>query len=183
MKNKTLIGIFEEEENLLTACTKIREKGVSIRDVYMPYPVHGIEKAAGFKSSRLPIAALIFGVIGLACTLAFVYWTSAISYPLRYGGKPYFGIPPFIIIGFLMTINIASFLSVATFLYRTKLYPGKESNIIDYRVTDDLFAVVIDKSPDISSDSFKEVESIFKMNGAIEIRKEGEGKKEKKEKK
>ncbi len=165
-----ILGIFEEEDMLLSALAKIREKGVEIADVFLPYPVHGVDKAAGIKKSRMPGAALVFGVMGLTLTLAFLYWSAAISYPLEYGGKPIVSIPSWMVIGFVLTINIASCLSVFVFFIRNKMFPGKTAKIIDERVTDDRFVIAIDKTSGIPEGMADAVNELLKDNGAVEIK-------------
>ena len=169
MNKKYIIGIFKEEENLISALKKIRAGNITIKDVYMPYPVNGVFEAAGIKNTRLPIAAICFGILGLTLSFIFVYWSSAISYPLIYGGKPHFSILSFVIIGFLLTINIGSFLSVITFFLRVKLFPGKKNKVIDYRVTDNRFAIVTEIKEDVSSDEIRITKLLMEENGAEEI--------------
>lgn len=169
MNNNCIIGIFKEEENLVPVLKKIRERNVKIKDVYMPYPVHGVFEAADIKNTRLPIAAVFFGIFALCASFLFVYWSSSVSYPLIYGGKPYFSFISFAVIGFLMTINITSFLSVMTFFVRTKTYPGKKTKEIDYRVTDNHFCIVTEVSDGMSSDEIDAIKLLMGEYGAVEV--------------
>ena len=60
MNNKVsnfIVGIYEDEDVLLKAISRIREEGIKIYEVYSPFPVHGIENSLGYKRSRLSIAA------------------------------------------------------------------------------------------------------------------------------
>jgi len=170
MNNNYIIGLFKDEEKLITAINTIREKGIEIRDVFMPYPVHGVNEALGLKKTKLPWAAFVFGLTGLLVTWLFVYWTSVVSYPLHYGGKPLISAPVVIIICFLMTINIGSLLTLITFFIRAKVYPGKTAEIVDLRVTDDIFAIVIDKKPDMLSSEVDTINSLLENNGAVEVK-------------
>ena len=61
---KFLVGIFDDEDILLQGVDGIRDKGVKIHEVYTPFPVHGLDEALGYKRSRLPIAAFMFGLTG-----------------------------------------------------------------------------------------------------------------------
>ena len=60
-----LLGIYEDEDVLLSAVKKVRTAGVKIHEVFSPYPVHGLDEALGYKRTRLPIAAFMFGFLGL----------------------------------------------------------------------------------------------------------------------
>ena len=70
MSNKLsnfIVGIYEDEDVLLKAISRIREEGIKIYEVYSPFPVHGIENSLGYKRSRLSIAAFCFGFFRALC--------------------------------------------------------------------------------------------------------------------
>jgi len=99
----------------------------------------------------------------------FIYWTSVISYPLTYGGKPYHAIPSFIIICFVTTICVSILLSVITFFIRARLYPGKNPTIVDPRITDNAFVILINTRPEMTSNDIKTINSLLRKNGAVEV--------------
>ena len=70
-----VLGVFEDEDVLLKAITKVRKEGVNIHEVYSPFPVHGIENALGYNRSRLSIAAFLFGMTGTCLALTTVSYT------------------------------------------------------------------------------------------------------------
>ena len=47
-----LVGIFDDENILLSAVAKIRSSGVKIHEVYSPFPVHGLDEVLGYKRTR-----------------------------------------------------------------------------------------------------------------------------------
>lgn len=172
MKTKPLIlGVFSDEDILMSALGHIRKKGLSVADVFSPYPIHGVEKAAGIKKTRMLTGALVFGILGLTLTLAFLYWSAAVSYPLRYGGKPLISTPSWIVIGFVLTINVACFLSVVVFFVRSNLFPGREAVIIDKRVTDDKFIIAIDLEAAEESTDKDGIAKLLIEHGAEEVMK------------
>jgi hypothetical protein len=61
--------------------------------------------------------------------------------------------------------------SLATFSGRAKLWPGKQHKIYDLRATDDKFIIVISKG-ETDPEALRTIESIMKVNGAVEIREE-----------
>jgi hypothetical protein len=163
-----IIGIFEEEDLLISALKKIRDKNIEIEEVFTPYPIHEVFEIMKRKT-KLHIATFLFAAFGLVISYAYIYWTSVISYPLIYGGKPTHAIPSFIIICFVTTICIAILLSVITFFVKSHLYPGKKPTIVDHRITDNAFVILINKKLEMTSDDIKTISSIFKKNGAIEV--------------
>lgn len=166
--NTSILGIYEEENLMISAMKIMSEKKIPILEVYTPYPVHEVFKLLKRKS-RLHWATLVYSILGLVLTYLFLYWTSVISYPLIYGGKPYHSIPSFIIVCFVMTLFFGILFTVITFFVRSKLYPGKKVAIIDPRITDNCFVILIKKTPEMSSEDIKSINSIFKENGAIDV--------------
>ena len=66
MSKKVIYGIFDDEEVLLNSVKEVRSKDISIKEVYSPFPIHGLDHALGLKRTRLAIAAFIYGCIGCA---------------------------------------------------------------------------------------------------------------------
>ena len=166
--NTAIIGIYNQEELLISALKKISEAKIEINEVFTPYPVHEVFKILKRKT-RIPLYTFLFALLGLVISYTFIYWASVISYPLIYGGKPLHSIPSFIIIGFVSMISLSVLLSFITFLFQTKLFPGKKPKILDSRITDHAFVVLIDRKPEMSAVDVKNINSILKDNGAIEV--------------
>lgn len=166
-QNNIIVGIYEDPDVLVSAIHKIREKDIKIKNVFSPFPIHGVFEALNLKT-RLPYLTFIYGVIGTTATFAFLYWTSVVSYPLKFGGKPLNSLS-FIIIMFVATIFVATLLTFMTFFIRQKIGPGKEVVMIDPRTTDDKFAIVIEKDPELSGDDILKINTVLKETGAVEI--------------
>ncbi|PJB14994.1 MAG: hypothetical protein CO118_05710 [Flavobacteriales bacterium CG_4_9_14_3_um_filter_32_8] len=164
---KFILGIFKEEDLMIKAIKKIREKEIKIEEVFMPYPVHGIEDIAGLHKTRLMGAAVLFGIFGTALVFYFLYWVTVESYPLIYGGKPLYTLPSHVVITFVLMINITSGLSVISFFIANKFYPGKKADLIHPGVVDDTFVVAINKPE--AEDEVQIIMNIFSTNGATEV--------------
>lgn len=163
-----IIGIFEDEKGLISALKKIRDKNIDITEVFTPYPVHEVFRIMKRKT-KMQIATFLFAAFGLVLSYGFIYWTSVISYPLIYGGKPYHAIPSFIIICFVTTICVAILLSVITFFVRSRLYPGKTPVIIDERITDHAFVIMINIEQETTPEDIIMINSLLMQNGAVEV--------------
>ena len=167
MENMRVIGIFDDEIALINAVRMLIEKKIEIEEVYSPYPVHEVLHMVGRKS-RLPYAAYLYGLFGAIAVLGFLYWTSVISWPVNYGGKPFNSFPSFLVVTIVLTIFTITVSSLFTFSVRAKLYPGRKVTIIDPRTTDNMFLIVIGEAG--SSVENKQVtESYLKESGAIEV--------------
>ena len=147
MADKLLItGYFEDESLLLKAIQLLNDKKVNIRDVFTPFPVHGLEKALGYRRSWIPRGGFIGGAIGAVCGFGFQAWVFTSAYPLNFGGKPFLSAPSFIPVTFECTILFAAFSMLFAFLFRSHLGPGASNPVFDPRTTDDRFLIAIDPS-------------------------------------
>lgn len=164
--NNNIFGVFSSEETLVTAIKNIHRSGIRIKNVFTPYPVHEVFHELGLKT-KFPYFAFVFGVLGTTLTFAFLYWTSVIDFPIIIGGKPSLSLS-FIIIMFVMTINIGIILSLGAFFTVQKLYPGKKAVIIHPDITDDKYVIVIEKSKKMSKDEVEGISSLLIQNGAVE---------------
>ncbi len=164
MNNSRILGIFDDEEKLISSVRSIRDKGIKISDVISPYPVSEVIHMLKLKT-RLPALALMYGVFGLVATFAFLYWTSVINYPIVIGGKPLNSLS-FIIIMFVMVVNVTVMFTTTTFFLREKKGPGAKPTFNYPRITDDRFVIIVDTQPDLDEEM---VNRLLKEGGAVEI--------------
>lgn len=162
-----LVGIFDDEDVLLHAVEHIRDKGVKIKEVYSPFPVHGLDEALGYRRSRLPMAAFLFGMTGTSLALFTQIWMLGFDWPMIIGGKNHYSIPPFIPVTFEFTVLLAAFGMVGTFLVVSDLKPYKWPRQYDIRSTDDKHVMAIDLGANKFSKD--EISRILKDNGASEV--------------
>jgi hypothetical protein len=161
------IGIFDDEEKFISSIRSLQEQGFLIYDVFTPYPVHEVFHLLKRKS-RLPTAAYFFGLFGIIGTLAFLYYTSVIDWPIVYGGKPFNSFPSFIVVTIVVTIFTVTIASLAAFSARSKLFPGRDNTIFDHRATDDKFVIVVEA--DVQDKSTAErAGNIMTERGAVEV--------------
>lgn len=161
------IGVFDEEEKFISSIRILQEQKYSIYEVFSPYPVNEAIHLLKRKT-RLPTAAYLFGLFGIISTMAFLYFTSVISWPIAYGGKPFNSFPSFIVVTIVVTILIVTILSLALFSGRSKLYPGRDNTIFDNRATDDKFIIVVDTKA-LDKPSAHRAGDSMKQEGAIEV--------------
>ncbi len=166
-KENFLVGIFDDEDVLIHAVENIREKGVKIKEVYSPFPVHGLDEALGYRRSRLPIASFMFGITGTSLALFTQIWMLGFDWPMIIGGKNHVSLPPFIPVTFEFTVLLAAFGMVGTFLIVSDMKPYKWPRQYDNRSTDDKHVMAIDLAANkIGKD---DIQRILKENGASEI--------------
>ncbi|OFX59084.1 MAG: hypothetical protein A2046_04520 [Bacteroidetes bacterium GWA2_30_7] len=164
--NNNIFGVFNNEEVLITAIKSIKNSGVKIKNVFTPYPIHEVFHELGLKT-RFPYFAFVFGVLGTVLTFGFLFWTSVIDFPITIGGKPNLSMS-FVIIMFVMTINIGIVLSLGAFFTIQKLFPGKNPVIVHPDITDDKYVIVIEKKNEMTKEEVAGINDLLRKNGAIE---------------
>lgn len=162
-----VLGIFDDEDVLLKAVTEVRDSGVKIHEVYSPFPVHGLEHALGYKRTRLPIAAFMFGFLGLSLAVTMQTWMLGVDWPMIIGGKNFVSLPPFVPVAFELTVLLSALGMVATFMIVSNLKPYGKPRMFDVRSTDDkhVMAVDLDKN-NLSKD---EIGKVLNASGASEV--------------
>ena len=164
---KYLVGIFDDEDILLHGVDGIRDKGVKIHEVYTPFPVHGLDEALGYKRSRLPIAAFLFGLTGTILALTMQIWMLGFDWPMIIGGKNFVSLPPFIPVTFELTVLLSALGMVATFFIVSDMKPYKTPRSYDIRSTDDKHVMAINLASNKLSK--EDISRILKDNGASEV--------------
>ncbi len=164
MEAQYLIGVFDEEEAMLTAFRRMKEEKLEIEDVFTPYPIHEVLDNHG-KKSKITIVGWFYGLFAALGVLAFLVYTAVIDWPLNYGGKPSSAFPSFLVVTIILTILSITILSLATFSWRANLWPSNEKPIYHERATDDKFVILVKKE----KVDQKKAASLFKETGASEI--------------
>lgn len=168
MNGRTFIAEFTGEEAVLAATRSAREAGLEVEDVYTPWPIHGIREAMGLPRSRIPWACLAGALFGGGFALWFQHWSSAVSFPIDVGGKPFSSIPAFIPITFEMTILGGAFGALFALLIRTGLRPGAPVRSCHPPATDDRFVLVARPTGAVPSPGA--IHALFTAHGAVETR-------------
>ncbi len=163
-----LVGVFDDEDVLLNGVTSIRQSGVKIHEVYSPFPVHGLDEVLGYKRSRLPIAAFMFGITGTSLALFTQIWMLGYDWPMIIGGKNFASLPPFVPVIFEFTVLLAALGMVGTFMIASDLKPYKWPRQFDIRSTEDKHIMAIDLALN-KGKSKAEIASILKAAGASEV--------------
>jgi hypothetical protein len=166
-KKNYLVGIFKDEDVLLEAVPQIREKGVKIQEVYSPFPVHGLDEVLGYRRSRLPIAAFMFGITGTILALFTQTWMLGFDWPMIIGGKNHASLPPFVPVTFEFTVLCSAFGMVFTFLIVSDMKPYKWPRSYDLRSTNDKHVMAVDLESNKLSKS--DIANILKASGAEEV--------------
>lgn len=163
-----LVGVFDNEQVVMDAVTKVRSGGVKIHEVFTPFPVHGLDEVLGYKRSRLPIAAFFFGMTGTALALIMQSWMLGYDWPMIIGGKNFISLASFIPVTFELTVLLAALGMVGTFMLVSDLKPYRWPRQFDIRSTDDKHVMAIDLGEN-GKFSKDQIASLLKAAGASEV--------------
>lgn len=155
-----LMAEYETPADVLHAAEAVRDAGFTKWDCMTPFPVHGLDRAMGIKSSKFPWMVLTFGLTGLITAITLQWYVNSpytqsaslyvlSGYPLTISGKPYWSIPPNVPVMFELTVlfsALSSFFGLWAFLRLPRLHHPAFTVARFRRVTDDKFFLVVEAS-------------------------------------
>ncbi len=98
-----LAAEFGDPDKLVQAARLCRARYEQV-DAYAPYAVDGLAEAIGFGSNRVPLLALLGGIVGGAAIYALMWYSAVIDFPINSGGRPLDSWPVFIIPTFELAV-------------------------------------------------------------------------------
>jgi hypothetical protein len=165
-----MLAEYESASALFHACEKVRDAGYKKWDSHSPFPVHGIDKAMGLKSSNLPWIVAGMAVIGGSGGFLLQAWINVDAYPLVISAKPYLSWPAFIPVTFELAVLLGAFGAVFGMLGLNKLpqlYHALFESSRFARATDDKFFISIEASdPQFAPHATK---ALLEKSGAVHI--------------
>ena len=142
-----LLAEYETAADVFHACERIRDAGYAAWDAHTPYPVHGLEKAMGLRTSIVPWIVAVMGFSGAGLGFLMQYWMSAVDYPLIISAKPFNSYQAFVPVIFELGILLGSFGAVFGMFGLNRLptlYHSLFNSERFKRVTDDRFFISIE---------------------------------------
>ena len=171
MSKATLFAKFTDPDTCLHACEHLVQSGVKVREVYSPFPIHGIDGVLSIPKTRISTAAFFYGVTGTTLGFLMMWYMNVQDWPMDIGGKPSFSLltnlPAFVPVGFEITILIAAHGMIGSFFLATRLFPGMPARNPEPRSTNDLFVVEI-VGTDNPGTVLNDLKSDLMNHGAIE---------------
>lgn len=173
---KGMLVEFPNSDALLEGCRKVRDAGYRKWDAHSPYPIHGIEKAMGVPTTRIPYLIIACGITGMLTGLGLTWWTNAsnpkdflvlsqyglgflLGYDFLISGKPMWSLAANIPVIFELTILFSAFGAVFGMLGINglpNLYHWLFRSARFSRATNDRFFIHLDAT----DPKFREAEAI-----------------------
>ena len=166
-----MYAIYDDDYVLLESAKHLVAKGIHIRDVFSPFPIHGLDPVIGLKPTRLAITAFIYGMIGVSLALLGMWYFMIQDWPLNVGGKPNFSlidnIPSFVPVTFEFGVLCAAHGMAFTYFLRNWTLPGMKAKNPYPRTTDDRFVMEIHAAD--SDLSKEEIKALINETCVLEI--------------
>lgn len=171
MTQKVFYAMYDDDHKLLNAAKQVVSEGVKVKEVFSPFPIHGIDPVIGVRPTRLGDMAFIYGLIGLTLALVGMRYFMIVNWPMNIGGKPSFSLlenlPSFVPITFEFTVLCTAHGMALTYLFRNKTLPGMPASNPDPRTTDDKFVMEI--STEDNSMSADDISALLKGTDIDEL--------------
>lgn len=169
MSTVAIHAIYDDEEPLLATAYELKSQGIRVKDVFSPFPIHGLDAAIGVPRTWIAICAFIYGLTGMLLATLMMWYMMISDWPTDIGGKPSFAyfmnVPAFIPITFESTVLCAGHGMVITYYLRCWMLPGVKAKNPDPRTTDDKFLMIVETKEENRS----KIESLLRTGGASEI--------------
>ena len=169
--NKVFHVMYDDDDTLKGAASQLVAKGIRVKDVFSPFPIHGIDPIIGVKRTRLAIASFMYATTGTALALLGMWYFMISDWPMNIGGKPNFSLienlPAFIPVTFEFSVLCAAHGMAITYLLRNGTLPGMPASNPDPRTTDNMFVMEITTEDNhLAAD---EMESFIKDTPLVEL--------------
>ena len=163
--------MYDDDDVLMAAAKDLVGQGVRVKDVFSPFPVHGIDPVIGIKRTRLAICSFMFAMTGTSLALLGMWYFMISDWPMNIGGKPSFSlienVLAFIPVTFEFSVLCGAHGMAITYLLRNGTLPGMPATNPDPRTTDDKFFMEI--TTDTNNMSSDELESAIRGTDMIEL--------------
>ncbi len=162
-----LRGVFDQPTPVADVAKRLRNRGFENLEIYSPAAFTELEDAIDEKPSKVRAFTLVGGLLGVFTGFFITIWMSW-DWRIVIGGKPFASIPPYVIIGFELTILFGGLLTLVGLLAVGKLPYGsfgKNDKGYDARFSAEEFGLVVE----CDARDVAEVDSLLRAHEAKEV--------------
>jgi hypothetical protein len=163
--------MYDDDAKVMEAAKSLVGQGIRVKDVYSPFPIHGIDPIIGIKRTRLAICSFMYAMTGTSLALLGMWYFMIQDWPMNIGGKPSFSlienVTAFIPVTFEFSVLCGAHGMAITYLLRNGTLPGMPASNPDPRTTDDKFVVEI--TTDNNSMSADDIEVALRATDLLEL--------------
>ena len=165
MGDTIIAGYYRDQQTFSDACGAATAAGHKPQ-AFTPYPVHGLENKLGIPRSLIGRPVMTVILVGFAIGLHMAYFTQVQDWPLNVGGKPYFAWLTFVVVILETGLLLGALANMGIALHMCRLLPDLDTRLINDRITDDTFAIVLPVADAADGDAKS---TWLKENGAEEV--------------
>lgn len=149
--------MYDDDQKLLDAARALVAQGIRVKDVFSPFPIHGLDPVIGVKRTRLAIASFMYATTGTLLSIIGTWYFMVSDWDWNIGGKPNFtwieNAPAFVPVMFEFSVFCGAHGMALTYLLRNGTLPGMPASNPDPRTTDDKFVmeIVTEQNPGMSA--------------------------------
>ena len=163
--------MYDDEQKLLEAAKKLVKQGISVKEVFSPFPIHGIDPVIGVTRTRLAICSFLYATTGTLLSILGTWYFMVYDWDWNIGGKPNFtwiqNAPAFVPVMFEFSVFCGAHGMAITYLLRNGTLPGMPATNPDPRTTDDKFVMEI--TTEDNRQSADEIESMLRATDIYEL--------------
>ncbi|MBI2379702.1 MAG: DUF3341 domain-containing protein [Gammaproteobacteria bacterium] len=163
----SVLGLFARPETALAAAKALTDAGHAV-SLMSPYPIEGAAEALRLPRSPIRRYTLFGGLLGFSCGFGLAVF-SATRHLLPTGGRPIIPLPPFLLIGYELTILFGVLATLLGFLICARLPAWRERPYASETAVDK-YGVLLE----CGADGEAEAETRLRAAGAEAIRRGGE---------
>lgn len=161
----TVLSIFDRPDHVVAAVNKLKGRGFTDLETYSPAPFPEIDDAVDERPSIVRVFTLIGGLAGVFTGFFIQIWMSW-DWPIKIAGKPFASIPPYVIIGFELTILFGGLLTLVGLLVAGRLAPRfKMDPGYSARFSAEEFGLVVN----CADRDVAEIDSLMRAQAAKEV--------------
>ena len=139
--------MYDDDQKLLDAARTLVAQGIRVKEVFSPFPIHGLDPVIGVKRTRLAITSFMYATTGTLLSIIGTWYFMVSDWDWNIGGKPTFtwieNAPAFVPVMFEFSVFCGAHGMVITYLLRNGTLPGMPATNPDPRTTDDKFVMEI----------------------------------------
>lgn len=147
MANKVFHVMYDDDQKLMDAAKSLVGQGIRVKEVFSPFPIHGLDPVIGIKRTRLAICSFMYACTGTALAILGTWYFMVSDWNWNIGGKPNFtwieNAPAFVPVMFEFSVFCGAHGMAITYLLRNGTLPGMPASNPDPRTTDDKFVMEI----------------------------------------
>jgi len=161
----TLLSVYDDPGDVATVVKRLKGRGFDQLETYSPASFPEIDEAVDDRPSLVRLFTLVGGLTGVVAGFAMQIWMSW-DWPIKIAGKPYASIPPYVVIGFELTILFGGLLTLVGLIAVGRLAPRfKLEPAYSLRFSAEEFGVMV-RCPDRD---VTEVDSLMRAGNAKEV--------------